>query len=169
MDGVIADVEQQLIIRYQHEYGVLYTKEQLIGKSEHLIFPEADVVRRFVTSPGFFLDIPVMAGAVEAVQQLMEAYEVYIVSAAMEFPLSLPEKLAWLNKHFPFIGWRNIVFCGDKNIINTDYMIDDHLKNLDTFKGKPIMFNAFHNVGYHHHVRANNWDEVLAILAEDAK
>lgn len=167
MDGVIADVELQFIIWYQREYGLQFTKEYLAGKNDDNMFPEAGAVRRFVRSPGFFADIPVMDGAVEAVQKLMETHEVYIVSAAMEFPLSLPEKLQWLKNHFPFIGWRNIIFCGDKSIINTDYMIDDHLKNLDNFRGKPIMFHAYHNIGYDHHVRANNWDEVLKILADE--
>jgi len=167
MDGVIADVEQIFLTRYHQEYGELFTKADLQGKSEATAFPEPGAARKFVTAPGFFRDIPVMAGAVDAVQKLMETYEVYIVSAAMEFPLSLPEKLEWLSTHFPFVHWRNIIFCGDKSIINTDYMIDDHLKNLDNFKGKTIMFHAFHNVGYNHHVRANNWDEVLGLLEKE--
>jgi 5'-nucleotidase len=164
MDGVIADVEQQFLDWYQRDYGTLFTKDDLAGKNDDNLFPEAGLARRFVLSPGFFLSLPVMEGAVEAVKKLMETYEVYIVSAAMEFPLSLPEKLEWLKVNFPFISWRNIIFCGDKSIINTDYMIDDHLKNLDNFKGKTIMFHAYHNVSANHHVRANNWDEVIKHL-----
>jgi len=167
MDGVIADVEQQFLDWYHRDYGTLFTKDDLAGKNDDTLFPEAGLARRFVLSPGFFLGLPVMEGALEAVKKLMETYEVYIVSAAMEFPLSLPEKLEWLNINFPFISWRNIIFCGDKSIINTDYMIDDHLKNLDNFKGKTIMFHAYHNVGANHHVRANNWDEVLSILSKE--
>ena len=105
-----------------------------------------------------------MTGAVEAVKALMADFEVYIVSAAMEFPQSLPEKLEWLKTHFSFISWRNIVFCGDKSIIGTDYMIDDHIRNLDNFNGKCIMFHAFHNINYHHHTRVNNWEEVITLL-----
>lgn len=96
----------------------------------------------------------------------MESFEVYIVSAAMEFPQSLPEKREWLNEHFPFIHWRHIIFCGDKSIIGTDYMIDDHIKNLDNFKGTTLMFHAFHNVNYNHHQRVNNWQEVLKLLGK---
>ncbi|AMR33334.1 5'(3')-deoxyribonucleotidase [Mucilaginibacter sp. PAMC 26640] len=165
MDGVLADVEQQFLNWYQRDYDVLFNKEYLIGKDEANLFPEPGAARTFATSAGFFLDIPVMDGAIEAVKKLMESYEIYIVSAAMEFPVSLIEKHEWLKVNFPFIHWRNIIFCGDKSIINTDYMIDDHLKNLDNFKGKTIMFNAFHNINYHHHVRANNWDDVLKLLS----
>lgn len=167
MDGVIADVEAQFIHWYLRDYGIEITRQDLHGRNEDNAFPEPGLIRKFARTSGFFLSAPVMEGAVEAIKTLMEDYEVYIVSAAMEFPLSLSEKLSWLNTHFPFISWKNIIFCGNKNIINTDYMVDDHIKNLDTFKGKTIMFHAFHNVNYDHHVRANNWDEVLALLKQD--
>ncbi|MEG7769311.1 5'-3'-deoxyribonucleotidase, partial [Listeria monocytogenes] len=69
-------------------------------------------------------------------RRLNSLYEVFIVSAATEFPQSLTEKQAWLNEHFPFITWQQMVFCGSKTIINADIMIDDHFKNLDHFNGK---------------------------------
>jgi len=166
MDGVIADVEAQFLLWYERDYGVKMTKAELIGKTDETAFPEADAIRKFVTTPGFFLTVPVMDGAVEAVKLLSEKFEIYIVSAAMEFPLSLSEKLEWLGKHFPFISWTNIIFCGDKSIIDTDYMIDDHLKNLDFFKGQAIMFHAFHNVEHTHHIRVDNWDAVIKLLKD---
>ena len=164
MDGVIADVEAQALKWYERDYGIKMTREELSGKGEDDLFPEKGLLRKYAHTPGFFATLPLMEGAVEAVGELMKDYEVYIVSAAMEFPLSLPEKLEWLGKHFPFISWRNIIFCGDKSIIGTDYMIDDHIKNLDYFKGTTIMFHAFHNTTYTHHRRANNWNEVIALL-----
>lgn len=91
----------------------------------------------------------------------MEHFDVYIVSAAMEFPLSLYEKKQWLEEYFPFVSWKNIVFCGDKSIVKTDYLIDDHLKNLDHFTGVSLMFAASHNIYHNHHKRFNNWEEIL--------
>ena len=167
MDGVLADVETHFIDWYERDYGIRITKDKLIGVPESDGFPDKKAVRRFVTTPLFFSTVPVMPGAVEAVKKLMEDYDVYIVSAAMEFPQSLPEKYSWLAQYFPFISWRNIVFCGDKSIINTDYLIDDHCKNLDVCKGKTIMFTAGHNANYTHHKRAGNWKEVIDILQSD--
>ena len=105
-----------------------------------------------------------MPGAQEAVQKLMQHFEVYIVSAALEFPLSLHEKYEWLGEHFPFISWRHIIFCGDKSIIGTDYMIDDHVKNLDTCKGKTLIFSAGHNINIDRHTRVNDWNEAVTVL-----
>jgi 5'(3')-deoxyribonucleotidase len=164
MDGVIADTETQFINWYELDYGVKIYPHEILGREENEMFPDKEAARKFAFTPGFFRTLPVMPGAVEAVQTLMENFDVYIVSAAMEFPQSLPEKLEWLHENFPFIGWRNIIFCGDKSVINTDFMIDDHIKNLDYFKGKPIMFHAFHNVNHNHHHRVNNWKEAVAFL-----
>jgi 5'(3')-deoxyribonucleotidase len=166
MDGVLADVETQLLEWYEKETGVALTKKDIEGKTEETAFPQREVFRKFLYTPGFFRNLPVMEGAVEAVKELMEDYEIYIVSAAMEFPLSLYEKHQWLAEHFPFISWKNIIFCGDKSIIDTDFLVDDHPKNLDYCKGKPLMFTAFHNVHLNHHQRVNHWSEVSALVKE---
>lgn len=160
MDGVIADVERHALNYYRQETGIVLTTQDILGHSESDVLPEGRF-RKYVLTAGFFDSAPIMEGAVEAVRQLMETYEVYVVSAAMEFPLSLTEKKAWLSQHFPFIGWKNIVFCGDKSIIHTDYMIDDHGKNLDFHRGKTLMFSSFHNHGQSKHPRVDNWQGVL--------
>ncbi len=161
MDGVLADVEAQFIAWYERDYGVKVSRESLTGLPEFDAFPDKTAIRKFINSPDFFRTLTVIPGAIDAVKKLMEDYEVYIVSAAMEFPQSLPEKYEWLKEHFPFISWSNIIFCGDKSVVNTDYMIDDHPKNLDRFKGKPIMFSAAHNANHSHHTRVDNWKDVL--------
>ena len=161
MDNVIADVESQYIIWYEKHYGVLVKREDIRGLPELEAFPIKDAVMEFLFTPGFFRSVPVMEGAIESVKKLSEKFEIYIVSAATQFPQSLPEKQEWLQEFFPFITWRNIIFCGDKSVIATDFMIDDHVKNLDYCKGTPLLFTASHNVDIDRHTRLNNWDEVL--------
>jgi len=161
MDGVLADTVTQFINYYREETGDEFDRERLLGIPEHEAFPDPTAVHRYIHSPGFFRNIPLMPDGVEAVRTLMENFEIYIVSAAMEFPLSLFEKQQWLEEYFPFISWWNIVFCGDKSIIKTDYLIDDHLRNLDHFTGTPILYTAGHNIHFHHHQRVNNWAEIL--------
>ena len=91
MDGVIADVETQFINWYERDYKKRLTSADLLSIPDDATYPEKRTIRRFVTSAGFFRTLPVMPGAVNALKRLMEKYEVYIVSAAMEFPLSLDE------------------------------------------------------------------------------
>lgn len=169
MDNVIADIEAQLINWYERDFGLKVSREAMHGIAEEDAFPDKQAVRNFIDTPGFFRTLPVMPGAVEALKQLMINFDVYIVSAAMEFPLSLYEKHQWLMEHFPFISWRNIVFCGDKSLIHTDYLIDDHPKNLDYCRGKAIMFTAGHNRNHTDHTRVNNWQEALELLENELK
>ncbi|EHQ29268.1 5' nucleotidase, NT5C type [Mucilaginibacter paludis] len=167
MDNVIADIEEQAIIWYERDFGVRIKREAMHGIPEADAFPNKQAVYNYVHAPGFFRTAPVVPGAVEALQKLMINFEVYIVSAAMEFPLSLYEKREWLSEHFSFISWRNIVFCGDKSVIDTDYLIDDHPKNLDFCRGKAIMFTAGHNRNHHQHTRVNNWAEAATLMEQE--
>ena len=166
MDGVLADIEHQLIQHYNKANGTNLSKESIQGLEEEEAFVDRAVVRSVLNADNFFRSLPVMPDAVESVRELQENFEIFIVSAATEFPMSLAEKVAWLGEHFPFIKWENIILCGSKRIINTDYMIDDHCKNLDYCMGKPIMFTAFHNINITHHLMVNNWKEVVAVLNE---
>ncbi|HSZ25495.1 MAG TPA: hypothetical protein VK766_07260 [Cytophagaceae bacterium] len=164
MDNVIADVETHYINWYEKETGIRISKETLKGIPETEAFPDKQAIRRFLTTPGFFQTVPVMPGAKDALLKLHPIFDIYIVSAAMEFPQSLTEKKSWLQEHFPFISWKNIVFCGDKSIIGTDFMIDDLLKNLDTFKGKAFLFTASHNINIDKYTRIRNWEEAVPLL-----
>jgi len=164
MDNVIVDIETNWINFYEKEFGVRIEKEDLIGKPEDDAFPDAVAARSLLYKPGFFRDAPVMPGAIEALTELAQDFEIYIVSAAMEFPNSLAEKYDWLAEHCPFISWKNIIFCGDKSVIATDFLIDDHLKNLDFCKGIPVLFTAGHNINVTRHQRVNNWTEAVAFI-----
>lgn len=163
MDGVIANTYSQFIAMHAAEFGRVYTQDELNGFPEAEIFPKE---REYVNSPGFFINAPVVEDSVEIVKKLNDAYQVFIVSAAMEFPNSLVEKQRWLNEHFPFISWKQMVFCGSKEIIRADIMIDDHFKNLDYFVGETLLFTQPHNIKASNgrHRRVNSWQEIETIL-----
>jgi 5'-nucleotidase len=105
-----------------------------------------------------------MPDAQEVVSKLYEKYEIFVVSAATEFPNSLSEKLEWLEDYFPYIGWKHTVFCGHKWMIRADYIIDDHEKNLINFQGKGLLFDAVHNKHITDFQRVNSWKEIEGLL-----
>ena len=82
----------------------------------------------------------------------------------MEVPYSFDAKYDWLQKNFPFIPASRIVFCGDKNIINADVLVDDRSRHFKQFRGTGILFTAPHNAREAADLRADNWDDVLRIL-----
>ena len=163
MDGVLADIAEQYFLYDEKDFGRRRTLDEIIGKPELLSFPNC---KQYVFTNGFFRSAPVMKDSKEILFELNRRYEVFIVSSATEFPQSLPEKYEWLNEHFPFITWQQIVFCGSKSIIEADIMIDDHFKNLDFFKGQTILFSQPHNLlqPCNRHKRVHSWKEVADIL-----
>lgn len=163
MDNVMADLTAHYVNSYEASHGVRLDFQALHGVPEGEVLPEG-LVHKLLRSAGFFRTAPVIPGSQEVIKALMEKYEVFIVSAAMEFPLSLKEKLEWLNEHFPFISWHNIVFCGSKTIVEADIMIDDYDKNLRHFKGRQLLFTAPHNVHLADYERVNNWEDVAVAL-----
>jgi len=163
MDGVLADVYQQFIDMHFTESGTILQRRDMVGLPEAKAFPH---LLKHVNTKGFFETAPLIPGGHQVVKELSTHYKIFIVSAATEFPLSLTEKHTWLNKYFPFISWQQMVFCGSKEIIKTDIMIDDHFKNLDGFDGKTFLFTQPHNEKSSpgKHERVNNWDEIRKIL-----
>ncbi|RXK83005.1 5' nucleotidase, NT5C type [Filimonas effusa] len=163
MDEVMADTIAQFIAWFQRE-GYNVDPAALEGKSVQQMFPDYELARRFLYTPGFFRNKPVMKDAQKVVEALNQEHEVFIVSAAMEFPQSLIEKYEWLQEHFPFITWQQIAFCGSKALVHGDYMIDDHLKNLDYFNGEKLLFTSPHNTTIDKYTRVNTWRDVADVL-----
>jgi 5'(3')-deoxyribonucleotidase len=165
MDEVLADPIAKFIEIYQQEHGTTYTLEEMHGKEFRELLPDelTHTLREYINRKGFFRDLKLIPGCREVVEQLCLKYDVFIVSAAMEFPNSLEDKQAWLADHFPFINWTNIIFCGYK-IVNVDIMIDDRARNFTGFEGRQLLFTSPHNVHVTEHERVNNWAEVAALL-----
>jgi 5'(3')-deoxyribonucleotidase len=165
MDEVIADPIDKFIDIYQREHGYNFTLDQMHGKEfRDLLPPEmSHTLREYINRKGFFRDLKLIPGSREAIEELNKKYEVFIVSAATEFPNSLKDKFHWLGDHFPFISWTNIIFCGYK-IVNTDIMIDDRIKNFARYNGRKLLFSSPHNLLLTEYERVNNWQEVMGKL-----
>jgi len=163
MDGVLADVYARFFELYKEGTGLTKTTNEIMGLKEAEAFPEAI---RWVETAGFFKSLPVIPDSQRVLKLLNESYEIIVISMATEYPASLTDKQLWLNDHFPFINWKQIVFCGNKSLIPADLMIDDHFKNLDNFDGETIMFIQPHNINAvdHHHRRVSSWAEIEKIL-----
>lgn len=161
MDGVLADVYTQFIDWEYKESGTRLRLEDLQGKTETEAFPSCN---KHVRSMDFFRTAPVIPGSVEGLKYLNEKYKVLIVSSATEYPQSLTEKQEWLNKHFPFITWEQMIFCGRKDSIKGDIMIDDHPKNLRIFDGEKYIFTQPHNIFITDYKRVNSWNEIMTLF-----
>lgn len=166
MDEVIADSLTRHLSLYNRVTGENVTPELIREKGLEVSIPpkHRGFFEQLPHEEGFFNDLSVIVNSQHALQQLSLEFDVFITSAAMEVPRSFDAKFRWLQEHFPFIPPSNIVFCGDKGIIDADYLIDDRSRHFRRFRGSGMLFTAPHNARELAHLRVNNWVEVLAIL-----
>jgi 5'(3')-deoxyribonucleotidase/uncharacterized protein with PQ loop repeat len=162
MDETIADSLKEHIRRYNSEFAEKIAADDLRGGHLEEFAPadRFDAVRRMIRDESFFECLDVIEEAQQVIRELAREHEVFIVSAAMEIPESFAAKHRWLRKHFPFIPTRKIVFCGDKGIIDADYLIDDEARHFRGFRGTGILFSAPHNLLETTYERVSSWQDI---------
>lgn len=112
----------------------------------------------------------------EVLEKLSKNYEIFIGTSYIirdiikDTAFLLPQKYEFLINTFPFINPNNIIFLGNKSVLNCDIKIDDRIDNLDGAKTK-ILFTAWHNKNISKDElnnkgikRANNWEEIEKTL-----
>ncbi len=161
MDEVMADALTEHLRRYNAVYGTSITAAELSGcHLEQRIPPAHRQAAEAMLDASFFADLAVLPDCQEVIRELAGRYEVFIASAAMDVPCSFDAKYRWLQRHFPFIPSSHIVFCGDKTIVDADYLIDDRPRHLAKFRGQGLLFSAPHNAAETGYTRVGSWKEV---------
>lgn len=131
MDGVLADFDGYVASVWPHADKPLIRHEdrrEFYIAKDHPQYPKA-LFRRIVEAPGFFRELPPIAGALEAVEALMERAEVYVCTAPMaSHPSCADEKRAWIAEHMPgghrYWAHRTII-TNDKTLVYGDALVDD--------------------------------------------
>ena len=166
MDEVMADTFSKHVELYNQDFNEQLRHEDCIGNDIWNVVPEdrKKSIIAHVYKKGFFRGLTPIKDSQEVIRALYDAYEVYVASAAMQFPNSLLEKNEWLDEYFPFIHWRRRILCGDKFILKGAYLIDDRSYNLESFDGTGLLFSSPHNHFDNGFTRVNNWQEVANLL-----
>lgn len=166
MDDVLADTCARILEVFNERNDLDLTKEFFEDKEFYPYVKQPGYVsyRDALDQPGFFRNLSVMPDSQEVLKELAEKYEIFVVSAALEFPNSLREKYDWLEEYFPFITWKNLVLCGDKRVVHGDVMIDDHSRNFEYFGGMKLLYHTMQNTQETGHRRVRSWKEIYQIL-----
>ena len=166
MDEVMADALAEHVCRYNAMFGTRLTLDDLHGRHlEDCIPPEHLPAAEAMLDSSFFDQLAILPNCQDVVRELTDRHDVFIVTAAMDVPCSFDAKYRWLQRHFPFIRSSHIVFCGDKGIIDADYLIDDRARHFLSFKGRPLLFSAPHNAHETRYPRVSSWTEVREVFA----
>lgn len=163
MDDVLAGTTEKMILSYNALKKTNYVPDDLLTLDLEVVFDEKTIAQMFkeLNAPGFTRNLVVKENAIEVVKELNEVYDVYIATAAMEVPGSFQDKFEWLQEHFPFLDVNHYIYCGNKKVVRSDYLIDDNLKQLHQFKGTGILYTAHFNKKIEApFTRIENWTEV---------
>jgi 5'(3')-deoxyribonucleotidase len=166
MDEVIADTYNAHIEIYNKDYNESLTLEDCLGKEVWKAVPKerSESVINHPLNTGFFRNLKPIKNSQEVVKELHNLHNIYVASAAMQFPNSLFEKNEWLDEYFPFIPWQNRILCGHKHILKGDVLIDDRSYNLENFQGRPLLYTSGHNIHTNSFERVNTWEEIAQKL-----
>lgn len=108
MDGTIADLEMTITNMLQDEFPNVVIPERKDFYFEKDVAEEhRPIIEAIISRPGFFLKHPVIDGAVEGWDALLEhGYEPRICTAPLrKNRSSIPDKIGWLEEHFvPLFG-----------------------------------------------------------------
>jgi 5'(3')-deoxyribonucleotidase len=162
MDEVMADALGEQLLRYNRDHNENITLADLQGKWlwDVVSADRHNTLEGYLRSEDFFEGLEVMPESQRVMKRLQPRYDVFIATAAMEVPTSFHQKFRWLERHFPFIPPSHIIYCGDKSILNADYLIDDNPRQLKRFRGEGIIFTSPHNIHVKGYRRVNDWLDV---------
>ena len=97
---------------------------------------------------GIFGLMEPMPKAIEAVHQLAEKYDIYVLSTSPQHnPSAWIDKIKWIHRYFgedkTSVIYKQVILSHHKNLNQGDYLIDDRTANgAGKFKGKHIHFGT---------------------------
>lgn len=144
MDGVVADFDK-----------AIRTKNNTINSKD---LSHQDMVEKIVSEDeNFFIDLDLIPGTIDAVNELKKDFEIYFLSTPMhEYPYSYSGKRIWLKKHFGEWVKKRLILTHRKDLNIGDFLVDDRLKNgSESFTGEHIHFGQ---------PEFPNWETVVEYL-----
>jgi len=132
VDGVIADFVGSFLRCYQDYGGEV--PEGWVSRHWTAIntdLPNPEIALRVWGHPSLFRDMEAYPGAIEALKEMNDRYDVRIATMLPQpWDVHIPARIAWLGENVPFLLHKQLYFCHDKNILDGDWMIEDNVDNL---------------------------------------
>lgn len=142
MDNVLVDFQSGLDQQSEH------TLQQYAGRLDEI--------------PGLFGKMKPLVVAIDAVHQLNEYYDLFILSTApWNNPSAWSDKVKWVTEYLDDLFHKRMVITHRKDLCQGDYLIDDRGKNgTSEFSGEWIEFGS---------ERFPDWQSVLDYLIPSNK
>ena len=124
-----------------------------------------DIKTRVFHDPSFWINIPVLEGAVEGLQFIYENYDTYVLTAPFfAYKDCMKDKMDWMERHFPFFNVKKMIFCNDKHLITRGTLVDDHEDNLSKWEGTTVRVEYPYNMGCQVDHSCKDWKEIKKLF-----
>lgn len=170
MDGVVADFEKGH--RYMCRVEGLPEVALQEGRTQWDILagiPDLKLQKQVLERwhrPGFFLNLPVIPGALEAVHVLNRRHQVFFCTAPLRnHATCASEKISWIQRNFPGME-SNVIITGDKTLVHGDILIDDR-PEIHGVNSKPSWEHKLYAQPYNKESVSTRWTWPM-LLAEYA-
>jgi 5'-nucleotidase len=170
IDGVLADTQTEVLNRYNEEYGLDYSLEDITCWDLTKVQKPGTDMTKYFNEPGFFASLKPLKGARSVVNGLsMMGDELFVASAS---PIEgFVDKVLWVKENFPQIPLDNVSLITRKDILCGDIILDDGLHNLSPTNFEyPIVFDQpWNRSGGQDFVRAYDWYHFFLLVAKIRK
>jgi 5'-nucleotidase len=109
---------------------------------------ERGIINQVMAEPGFYAELEPMPGAIDALVQMAEEFEVFICTSPWAAnPTCVQDKLDWVGR---YLGndWRSrVIVTNDKTTVHADILIDDRpdIPNLERASWQQVFFDQPYN------------------------
>lgn len=131
-DGVLADFERGFYAAWQasghpHPALPLEQRRSFYVRDDYPVELRAEV-EAIYTAAGFYRDLPLIAGATEALTALLEqGHDVRICTSPLnQYRNCVPEKYEWIERHLGTEFVTRMIVSKDKTIVRGDVLVDDN-------------------------------------------
>lgn len=170
IDDTLCNLQEVVINLFNERFGSHYTLKDFTEYDIMNVLPTQDaiVMRDIYGETGLYDKVKPVPGAQEALEKLINlGHQVYLVTAAI--PKTYGEKVAFINRYFPFIDDGHIVSMKHKWMFKADVMIED---NVSTLLTKPSYHRVLMDKPWNRNVndwaygihRCHNWNEIVAAV-----
>jgi 5'-nucleotidase len=174
VDGVLADFVGPTLDYVNTAWGYRAQRDDVkcwdIGHALDLAIERRVALRRFWTRPGFCRHLPVLPGALEAVDTLKQYAEIHLVTTPLaNCPTWQHEREIWIERYFG-ISADYVHHCYHKRIVDGDVLVDDGVHNIQAWSSwrgrapwaRALLWTASHNTTSNDGIRVHGWDQVIA-------
>lgn len=172
VDGVLADFDGWFMRLWAEKYPDRPRLDQSRRTSFKIVdefSPEVrDDIRAIYSTKGFYRQLPVIPGAVEALHNMKDSgLDVWICTSPLtEYRNCVLEKFEWIEEHLGADWVGRLILTKNKALVCGDYLIDDNpsLPGTDTACWKQLLFDTPYN-RFATHLPRVTWASVHDVLA----